>query len=1223
VYSQGASRSTDDDSTPTSLLADRSVPLLRAEDRIAYGAGAGERIDSVEAGAPAAPTAVDAISKKKPKLKLKGDTAGAVQEDGTLAFSGTLKAGKKKLKTTEAFVSSSDGVAHGMLSAADGKKSVWTYTLDNASVQSLGAGQVVQEIHRITFKTKGAKTTTQDVVITITGSNDAPVITSAAAAQVAENGAAVMTVTSADADAGAAKTFFIAGGADAARFTINAATGALSFLSAPDFDALTDSGANNVYDVVVGVSDGIASATHAIAVTVLNVNEAPVITSNGGGVTAGVSVAENTTAVTTVTASDPDAGAAKTFAIAGGVDAGKFQINAATGALSFLSAPDFESPTDAGANNTYEVVVQVSDGGLVDTQAITVTVTNVSEGPNTAPVISSHGGQESALVHVAENTTIVTTVSAFDWEDDPITYSLLEEDDWTYFSVDPVTGILSFINAPNFEDTEHEETYLVTVIASDGSLTADQEIFIFVDDVNESGRTVIDLASLSAAQGFYISADVSNDYMGSSVALGDINGDGFADVLVGATNGDDGGSNAGEIYVIFGKAGTFGSSVGGGQVVDLTNDNPGTDGFGSADGFILQGASDGDNFGVSVAAGDVNRDGSVDVIGGALGHDADNKGAAYVYFGKTGGFGSTDAAGRAFVDLANDSVGDGFAAADGFLVTGNTANEQAGSLVSSAGDINGDGIGDFIVGARYGDDGGLNGGTVYVIFGKTGGIGTTGGDGRASLSLATLAAADGFVVAPDAADGIGRKGAVSGAGDLNGDGFDDLVVGAPNGGDGGTGAGEAYVIFGKSGTFGKTVGGRQVVDLTNDEAGDGFAAADGFIIQGGGTGHGTDLTGYSVSRAGDVNGDGLADIIVAAPRGDEPDPGLADTGEAYVVFGKATGFGTSVDLAGRAVLTLSTLTPSQGFLIRGEGVSDKLGTSVFEAGDFNGDGFDDIIVASPGGSASGEYLVVFGKSSGFGTVGGDGRAVILAETLNPSQGVVILGANTPTSTTVSGGGDVNGDGFDDVVIGVSTSSAATVVFGGAFGAGTTPVTTTGSIGAEQLIGGLGNDGISGGGGLDSIRTGKGDDRITVPDLGFRAIDGGNGTDTLVLNGAGATFDFTSLPNPRVGGIEVLDITGTGNNTLKLGLADALYLSDNPHAGFTGSVTAPKAIVIEADTGDVVQLVGDARGLWTKQADDRHLDGSAGGTYDIWSFTASGSHFVKLAIDADVSVVPNI
>ena len=104
-------------------------------------------------------------------------------------------------------------------------------------------------------------------------------------------------------------SYAIVGGADAAKFTINPTTGALAFATAPNFEAPTDSGANNVYDVTVQVSDGNGGIdTQAIAVTVTNQNEVPTITSNGGGDTAAVSIAENTTAVTTVTATDPDAG---------------------------------------------------------------------------------------------------------------------------------------------------------------------------------------------------------------------------------------------------------------------------------------------------------------------------------------------------------------------------------------------------------------------------------------------------------------------------------------------------------------------------------------------------------------------------------------------------------------------------------------------------------------------------------------------------------------------------------------------------------------------------------------------------------------------------------------------------------------------------------------------------------------------------------------------------
>ncbi|MEI6643945.1 MAG: choice-of-anchor I family protein, partial [Novosphingobium sp.] len=108
-------------------------------------------------------------------------------------------------------------------------------------------------------------------------------------------------------------------------------------------------------------------------------NSAPTITSNDGGDTASINVAENSAVVTTVTANDVDAGTTITYTIAGGADAAKFAINSTTGALSFVNAPNFERPTDAGGNNVYDVIVRASDSTLSDTQALAVTVTNVAD----------------------------------------------------------------------------------------------------------------------------------------------------------------------------------------------------------------------------------------------------------------------------------------------------------------------------------------------------------------------------------------------------------------------------------------------------------------------------------------------------------------------------------------------------------------------------------------------------------------------------------------------------------------------------------------------------------------------------------------------------------------------------------------------------------------------------------------------------------------------------
>ncbi|HSF11045.1 MAG TPA: DUF4347 domain-containing protein [Nitrospirales bacterium] len=237
--------------------------------------------------------------------------------------------------------------------------------------------------------TTAFSTATDTASITVTAVNDAPVITSngggpTAAVNAPENQTAVTTLTATDVDVPAdTLTYSISGGADAALFSLDPNSGVLRFLVAPDFDAPTDVGANNVYDVVVQVSDGNGGIdTQAIAVTVTDSNDAPIITSNGAGPTAAVYISENQTFVTTVTATDVDMPAnTLTYTILDGADAALFSIDPITGLLTFNVPPDFEAPTDADANNIYEVVVQVSDGnGGVDPQMIQVTVTNIQEG---------------------------------------------------------------------------------------------------------------------------------------------------------------------------------------------------------------------------------------------------------------------------------------------------------------------------------------------------------------------------------------------------------------------------------------------------------------------------------------------------------------------------------------------------------------------------------------------------------------------------------------------------------------------------------------------------------------------------------------------------------------------------------------------------------------------------------------------------------------------------
>ena len=515
----------------------------------------------------------------------------------------------------------------------------------------------------------------------------------------------------------------------------------------------------------------------------------------------------------------------------------------------------------------------------------------------------------------------------------------------------------------------------------DGGDDAGKAYVIFGGPV---GFADIDLDNLEPSEGFGIQGANVADLAGFSVSGGgDINGDGFDDVIVGATRYGWYGSIA-TAYVVFGSASP--------TEIDLSN-------LSSSDGFVMQGEYNYYTYGtISVAGGgDINGDGFDDIIVGAmydnftpgqLGYGFTN-GAAYVVFGKATGFGT--------IDLTNLSGA-------GFEIKGGLG-DYAGRSVSWAGDINGDGFDDLVVGVPYGSNGGTYAGEAYVIFGKASGFST--------LDLGNLAAGAGFLIQGDQAeDNAGWS--VAGAGDVNGDGLDDIIVGAPYGDNGGTHAGEAYVIFGKTGGFGN-------VDLTS------LSASAGFIIQGDDTG---DHAGWSVAAAGDVNGDGYADIIVGAPHNDQTRngaPRLIDAGEAYVIFGKANGFGT---------IDLTNLAPADGFIIQGEAENDLAGFSVSGAGDIDGDGFDDLVVSSPqnstGGAGAGAVYIISGQSK-FGDAAndfnGDGHSDILWR--NDVSGDVtnwlgqVGGAfsgntefaynNASLVWDIVGTGDFNGDGRDDIL----------------------------------------------------------------------------------------------------------------------------------------------------------------------------------------------------------------
>jgi uncharacterized repeat protein (TIGR02543 family) len=176
-------------------------------------------------------------------------------------------------------------------------------------------------------------------------------------------------------------------GTDESFFSISA--GGVVTITSRNFESPADSGGDNTYVVVITATDGASNASNqTLTVTITNVNEAPSITINGSGATHAITQVENLSSVLTYAATDVDAGASLSFSISG-TDAADFSINSSSGVLAFSSSPDFEAPADSDTNNTYVVVITVSDGALSDTQTLTVTITNINEISNIgAPTVS-------------------------------------------------------------------------------------------------------------------------------------------------------------------------------------------------------------------------------------------------------------------------------------------------------------------------------------------------------------------------------------------------------------------------------------------------------------------------------------------------------------------------------------------------------------------------------------------------------------------------------------------------------------------------------------------------------------------------------------------------------------------------------------------------------------------------------------------------------------------
>jgi hypothetical protein len=429
------------------------------------------------------------------------------------------------------------------------------------------------------------------------------------------------------------------------------------------------------------------------------------------------------------------------------------------------------------------------------------------------------------------------------------------------------------------------------------------------------------------------------------------------------------------------------------ELADLRDDGPLDD-----EGYIINGVVPNHLAGFSVSmAGDLNADGFDDLLLGApvapFPPSADT-GTVYGVYGQAGGF--TDLSVVSLLDT--DFPG-------GFFTLGIAAEDRAGFSVSMAGDVNADGFHDFLVGAPYVDRGGPNVepgvGQGYLVFG---------GPAKPPVSLASLDGSNGVTL-----NGVvpyDRAGwSVDTAGDVNGDGFDDFLIGAPTDANYSqtTAEGQAYLVFGHDDPF------DPVIPLSAVSGTRGFRLG-GLAPY--------DQLGSAVGTVGDINGDGFDDFAVAAPYADPKlaTDGFFGSGSAYVIFG-----GTS------PALGLNVLDGTNGFRVDGFLPYERAGFSLSSAGDFNGDGFDDLLIGAPGDrdnpwdpfdyampSGSGRGYVVFGKATGFPAIidlggldaSGEGFSITgIDGILDAPDGVDYAGFS------VSAAGDVDGDGFDDLILG--------------------------------------------------------------------------------------------------------------------------------------------------------------------------------------------------------------